>query len=125
MGDYLDAASKKTKQVKFSRQVLRDLGVQPLSRRYVQPGKNLPAQGIYLLSSGMLVEKTPAWRVAANMLDHEENAVFFVGYCDPETPGGELIGMVRLFAALMGVVQLLQIVGVTWMAGEQLVLFRR
>ena len=24
--DYLDAASKKTKQVKFSRQVLRDLG---------------------------------------------------------------------------------------------------
>ena len=91
--DYLDAASKKTKQVKFSRQVLRDLGVQPLSRRYVQPGKNLPAQGIYLLSSGMLVEKTPAWRIAANILDDEENAVFFVGYCDPETPGGELIGM--------------------------------
>jgi Cft2 family RNA processing exonuclease len=59
----------------------------------VQPGKNLPAQGIYLLSSGMLVEKTPAWRIAANILDDEENAVFFVGYCDPETPGGELIGM--------------------------------
>ena len=91
--DYLDAASKKTKQVKFSRQVLRDLGIQPLSRKYTQPGKNMPERGIYLLSSGMLVEKTPAWRVAANMLDHAENAVFFVGYCDPETPGGELIGM--------------------------------
>jgi Cft2 family RNA processing exonuclease len=91
--DYLDAASKKTKQVKFSRQVLRDLGILPLSRKYTQPGKNMPERGIYLLSSGMLVEKTPAWRVAANMLDHEENAVFFVGYCDPETPGGELIGM--------------------------------
>jgi Cft2 family RNA processing exonuclease len=91
--DYLDAASKKTKQVKFSRQVLRDLGILPLSRKYTQPGKNMPERGIYLLSSGMLVEKTPAWRVAANMLDHKENAVFFVGYCDPETPGGELIGM--------------------------------
>ncbi|MEI6460647.1 MAG: MBL fold metallo-hydrolase [Verrucomicrobiota bacterium] len=91
--DYLDAASKKTKQVKFSRQVLRDLNVLPLSRRYTQPGKNMPEAGIYLLSSGMLVEKTPAWRVAANILDHEENAVLFVGYCDPETPGGELIGM--------------------------------
>jgi len=91
--DYLDAASKKTKQVKFSRQVLRDLNVLPLSRRYTQPGKNMPEAGIYLLSSGMLVEKTPAWRVAANILDHEENALLFVGYCDPETPGGELIGM--------------------------------
>jgi Cft2 family RNA processing exonuclease len=91
--DYLDAATKKTKQVKFNRQVLRDLNVLPLSRRYVQPGKNLPERGIYLLSSGMLVEKTPAWRIAANVLDHKENAVFFVGYCDPETPGGELIGM--------------------------------
>ena len=93
--DYLDAASKKTKQVKFSRQVLRDLNVLPLSRRYTQPGKNMPEAGIYLLSSGMLVEKTPAWRVAANILDHEENAVLFVGYCDPETPGGELIGMAQ------------------------------
>lgn len=91
--DYLDAASKKTKQVKFSRQTLRDLGVLPLSRRYTPPGKNLPQAGIYLLSSGMLIEKTPAWRIAANILDHEENAVFFVGYCDPETPGGELIGL--------------------------------
>jgi Cft2 family RNA processing exonuclease len=91
--DYLDAATKKTKQVKFNRQVLRDLNVLPLSRRYIQPGKNLPERGIYLLSSGMLVEKTPAWRIAANVLDHKENAVFFVGYCDPETPGGELIGM--------------------------------
>ena len=70
-----------------------DLGVRPLSRRYVQPGKNLPEQGIYLLSSGMLIEKTPAWRIAANILDDADNAVFFVGYCDPDTPGGELIGL--------------------------------
>lgn len=90
---YLDEASKKTKQVQFSQKILRDLGVQSLSRRYVQPGKNLPEQGIYVLSSGMLVENTPAWRVAANIIQSEENAVFFVGYCDPETPGGELIGM--------------------------------
>jgi len=91
--DYLHEASRKTRQVKFDRAVLRDLGVVPLSRKYVQPGRNMPDQGVYVLSSGMLVEKTPSWRVAANMLDHEENAVLFVGYCDPDTPGGELIGM--------------------------------
>ena len=91
--NYLDEASKKTKQVNFSRKILQELNVLPLSRRYVQPGKNMSEPGIYVLSSGMLVEKTPAWRVAANILDHKENAVFFVGYCDPDTPGGELIGM--------------------------------
>ena len=91
--DYLHEASRKTRQLKFDRGVLRDLGVIPLSRKYVQPGRNMPEQGIYVLSSGMLVEKTPSWRVAANMLDHEENAVLFVGYCDPDTPGGELIGL--------------------------------
>lgn len=91
--DYLDEASRKTKQVKFSRKILSELGIRSLSRQYTPPGKNLPEQGIYLLSSGMMVEKTPAWRIAANILDHEENAVFFVGYCDPETPGGELIGL--------------------------------
>ncbi|MFM9147980.1 MAG: MBL fold metallo-hydrolase, partial [Verrucomicrobiota bacterium] len=79
--DYLHEASRKTRQLKFDRGVLRDLGVIPLSRKYVQPGRNMPEQGIYVLSSGMLVEKTPSWRVAANMLDHEENAVLFVGYC--------------------------------------------
>jgi len=93
--NYLDEASKKTKQVNFSRKILQELNVLPLTRRYVQPGKNMSEPGIYVLSSGMLVEKTPAWRVAANILDHEENAVFFVGYCDPDTPGGELIGMAR------------------------------
>ncbi|MGA0132838.1 MAG: MBL fold metallo-hydrolase [Opitutales bacterium] len=91
--DYMHEAARKTRQVKFDRGILRDLGVVPLSRKHVQPGRNMPEQGIYVLSSGMLVEKTPSWRVAANMLDHAENAVLFVGYCDPDTPGGELIGM--------------------------------
>jgi len=39
----------------------------------------------------MLVEKTPAWRVAANLLENPRNAICFVGYCDPDTPGGRLL----------------------------------
>lgn len=90
--DYLSDASKKTKQLKFDRRVLEDLGVIALRKEYSQPGKRMRQAGIYLVSSGMLVEKTPAWRVAANILDDPKSAVFFVGYCDPATPGGELIG---------------------------------
>ena len=90
--DYLADAAKKTKQLTFNRNVLDDLGIIALRKEYAKPGKRMREAGIYLLSSGMLVEKTPAWRVAANVLDDPKSAVFFVGYCDPDTPGGQLIG---------------------------------
>lgn len=90
--DYLSEASRRTRQLTFDRSVLDDLGVVALRKQYVDPGRKPRESGIYLLSSGMLVEKTPAWRVAANLLDHPDCAVFFVGYCDPDTPGGQLIG---------------------------------
>lgn len=90
--DYLSEASRRTRQVTFDRNVLDHLGIIALRKQYTDPGKRPREAGIYLLSSGMLVEKTPAWRMAANLLDHEDCAVFFAGYCDPDTPGGQLIG---------------------------------
>jgi Cft2 family RNA processing exonuclease len=48
-------------------------------------------QGIYLVSSGMLVEHTPSYVMASTLLGDERNSILFVGYCDPSTPGGHLL----------------------------------
>lgn len=90
LADYFDTMARKTGSVYFHRSMAKDLGVQAL-RSWEAPGTDVPVQGIYLVSSGMLVENTPAWYIAANMLDHAHNLIAFVGYCDPDTPGGRLL----------------------------------
>lgn len=45
---------------------------------------------IFVLTAGMMTEHTPAHEMALRMLNDERHAIFFVGYCDPETPGGRL-----------------------------------
>jgi Cft2 family RNA processing exonuclease len=50
-----------------------------------------PKRGhIYLISSGMMTENTLSNVFAQEFLAHERHAVFFVGYCDPESPAGRL-----------------------------------
>jgi Cft2 family RNA processing exonuclease len=39
----------------------------------------------------MLVERTPSYTLASGLIGHARNTIGFVGYCDPETPGGELL----------------------------------
>ena len=50
----------------------------------------IKARRIYALSSGMMTEKTLSNVFARRMLADERNAVFFVGYADPESPAGKL-----------------------------------
>jgi len=57
----------------------------------MRPGRDLPKKGIYLVSSGMMVEHTPSYKIAASLLPHSNNGLCFVGYCDPDTPGGQLL----------------------------------
>jgi Cft2 family RNA processing exonuclease len=38
----------------------------------------------------MMTENTPAHNLAARMIEDERQAIFFVGYADPDTPGGRL-----------------------------------
>jgi Cft2 family RNA processing exonuclease len=45
---------------------------------------------IFVVTAGMMTEKTAAHELAARMIGHEEHAIFFVGYADPQTPGGRL-----------------------------------
>ena len=62
----------------------------PAPRKLVagqDPGQN----ALYIISSGMLVERTPSYTLASGLLGNARNTIGFVGYCDPETPGGELL----------------------------------
>ena len=50
-----------------------------------------PKKGhIYLISSGMMTENTLSNVFAQEFLAHDRHSIFFVGYCDPESPAGKL-----------------------------------
>ncbi|MBP6508349.1 MAG: MBL fold metallo-hydrolase [Opitutaceae bacterium] len=90
LADYFDEISRKTKHIQFSRSVIKDLKIKPLARGF-RPGSEPPVAGLYALGSGMMVENTPSYALAAGMLGHARNTIGFVGYCDPDTPGGKLL----------------------------------
>jgi Cft2 family RNA processing exonuclease len=87
--DYFDEIARKTKHVQFSRGILKDLRTKPLPRK-LEPGVDPRQRALYLISSGMLVENTPSYTLASGLLGHAHNMIAFVGYCDPDTPGGHL-----------------------------------
>ena len=88
--DILDTVAPGTPEITFRRKIIKDLNVRKLPKKWT-PGKKELKQGIYVLSSGMLVAKTPSYRVAASLLGDKRNAICFVGYCAPDTPGGQLL----------------------------------
>jgi Cft2 family RNA processing exonuclease len=45
---------------------------------------------LFVLTAGMMTERTPAHDLALRMVGDERHAIFFVGYADPDTPGGRL-----------------------------------
>ena len=51
---------------------------------------------LFVLTSGMMSENTAAHNLAVRMIGDERQSIFFVGYADPDTPGG------RLKAATLG-----------------------
>ncbi len=85
--DYFDTISRKTGILRFRRQVLQELGVRSFRQKFT-PGRAPAESAIYVLSSGMLVENTPSYACAASLVEDTANAICFVGYCDPDTPGG-------------------------------------
>ncbi len=88
--DYFDDIARKTKHVQFSRSIVKDLRVKPLPRK-LKPGEDPGQNCLYIVSSGMLVERTPSYTLASGLLGHARNGIGFVGYCDPDTPGGKLL----------------------------------
>ncbi len=45
---------------------------------------------LFVITAGMMTEHTPAHELALRMVEDESQAIFFVGYADPDTPAGRL-----------------------------------
>jgi Cft2 family RNA processing exonuclease len=88
--NYFHKIHERTKLIDFSFKMMEKLNVHALDPN-MRPGRDLPRKGIYIVSSGMMVQHTPSYKVAASLLPHANNGIFFVGYCDSETPGGQLL----------------------------------
>jgi Cft2 family RNA processing exonuclease len=76
---------------RFRKRMLGELGVRPLQKTRLKAGHDFRSPSLFIMSSGMLVENTPAYQVAACLLPHERNLIAFTGFCDADTPGGELL----------------------------------
>ncbi len=85
-----DKIRQQTQLIDFDLRVLERLKVKPPDRQTI-PGRDLPHKGLYVMSSGMLVERTPSYNATASLLPHAKNGLCFVGYCDPDSPGGKLL----------------------------------
>jgi predicted metal-dependent RNase len=69
--------------------LLKDMEIQTGNRRSRKPIPNRPGC-IYALSSGMMSEKTVSNIFAREFITKPQNTLIFVGYADPETPGGKI-----------------------------------
>ena len=81
--NYFDKISKRTGLVDFDLKILKQLDIKTIDPK-LRPVKKYKKKGIYIVSSGMLVERTPSYNVAASLLNTGSNGIFFIGYCDPE-----------------------------------------
>jgi len=45
---------------------------------------------LFVITAGMMSENTAAHNLALRMIGEEVHGIFFVGYADPDTPGGRL-----------------------------------
>jgi Cft2 family RNA processing exonuclease len=88
--DYFDEISRKTKHLQFNRGIVKELKIRPLPR-VLRAGEDPRQNALYVVSSGMLVERTPSYTLASGLLGNAGNSIGFVGYCDPDTPGGQLL----------------------------------
>jgi Cft2 family RNA processing exonuclease len=88
----IDRLARNNKHLRARKSYLRELEAVKLPENHVA-GRKRPA--IYLLSSGMMVENTPSYSAAADLLGEARHTIAFVGYCDPDTPGGKLLQAAR------------------------------
>lgn len=67
----------------------QEVDITPLPRKGNKQIKCEPGN-IYLVSGGMMTEKTAAHSMAEQLLENKKNSILFVGYCDPDSPAGWL-----------------------------------
>jgi Cft2 family RNA processing exonuclease len=84
-----DKLARKTPRLQPQLDLLNDVAPFVVSGQNFADLRMKPGR-IFALSSGMMVEKTLSNVFARQFLSRPENAIFFVGYADPESPGGRL-----------------------------------
>ena len=86
-------------------QLMEELQIIVLEKEELESVK-LSGGRLFVLTAGMLNEFTPAHDLALRMMPDPRQAIFFVGYADPDTPGGRLkaaqAGQPFLFSAGAG-----------------------
>ncbi|HEV3211733.1 MAG TPA: MBL fold metallo-hydrolase [Chthoniobacterales bacterium] len=70
-------------------QLLDSIGPFVLSGREIATTQ-INRRRIYALSSGMMTEKTLSNQLAERLIGDPRQSIFFVGYADPDSPGGRL-----------------------------------
>jgi Cft2 family RNA processing exonuclease len=65
---------------------ISDLSLRKYNRNSVRKGNYMMFPSIVIAPSGMMIPNTPAFKLAEPFLTNPKNGVFFVGYCDPDTP---------------------------------------
>ena len=54
----------------------------------LKPGQRIQGPAVLLSTSGMMIPGSPSFGFARQLAAEARNGIFFVGYADPETPGG-------------------------------------
>jgi Cft2 family RNA processing exonuclease len=84
-----DLEASRTHRQHSSLQLNEALNLVVLEKGQAQSMK-LSGGRIFVITAGMMSENTAAHDLAARMIGDEKQAIFFVGYADPGTPGGRL-----------------------------------
>jgi Cft2 family RNA processing exonuclease len=65
------------------------LDLQVLEKKQLE-NMRLSGGRIFVLTAGMMTENTAAHELAVRMMTDARHGIFFVGYADPDTPGGRM-----------------------------------
>jgi Cft2 family RNA processing exonuclease len=65
------------------------LDLQVLDKKQIETMR-LGGGRLFVLTAGMMTEHTAAHDLAIRMMSDPRNGIFFVGYADPDTPGGRM-----------------------------------
>jgi Cft2 family RNA processing exonuclease len=84
-----DLESHRTHRQHSSLQLREALNLVVLEKDQAERMK-LSGGRIFVITAGMMSENTAAHDLALRMIGDERQAIFFVGYADPDTPGGRL-----------------------------------
>ena len=89
MTDIYDRRAHMTRRQLPRLQLMREVAPFILNDETVRDAP-VRAGRVYVLSSGMMIPKTLSNVFARRLIENPEHAIFFVGYANPESPGGLL-----------------------------------